>query len=80
MLHDGAVEVTLAWEGGERAMLIQLYRAGAGLVHEDVAPRGGAPRITFRRVDITAMDYELRVVNMEPGTSRPFTLTVTLWE
>ena len=29
---EGAVEVTLAWQGGARAMLIQLYRAGAGLI------------------------------------------------
>ena len=43
MDRNGAVEVTLTWEGSERAMLIQLYRAGAGLVHEDLAPRGGPP-------------------------------------
>lgn len=80
MHRDGAVEVTLTWQGGERAMLIQLYRAGAGLVHEDVAPRGGAPRITFRRTDITAMDYELRIVNLEPTTTHAFDLTLTTWE
>jgi hypothetical protein len=80
MHRDGAVEVTLTWQGGERAMLIQLYRAGAGLVHEDLAPRGGAPQITFRRTDIPAMDYELRVVNMEPSATHPFTLTLTRWE
>jgi hypothetical protein len=80
MNRDGAVEVTLTWEGGERAMLIQLYRAGAGLVHEDLAPRGGPPAITFRRTDIAAMDYELRVVNMEPTTTHAFSLTLTTWE
>ena len=80
MDRDGAVEVTLTWQGGERAMLIQLYRAGAGLVHEDLAPRGGSPQITFRRTDINAMDYELRVVNMEPAATHPFTLTLTTWE
>ena len=80
MRRDGAVEVTLTWQGGERAMLIQLYRAGAGLVHEDLAPRGSAPQITFRRTDITAMDYELRVVNMEPNTTHAFNLTLTTWE
>lgn len=80
MDRNGAVEVTLTWAGGERAMLIQLYRAAAGLVHEDVAPRGGAPTISFRRTDITAMDYELRVVNMEPATSHAFNLTLTTWE
>ena len=80
MQRNGAVEVTLAWEGGERAMLIQLYRAGAGLVHEDVAPRGGPPTISFRRTDIPPMDYELRIVNMEPNTTHAFTLTMTLWQ
>jgi hypothetical protein len=80
MQHDGAVEVTLTWQGGSRAMLIQLYRAGAGLVHEDLAPRDGAPTITFRRTDISAMDYELRVVNMEPAATHPFTLTLTTWQ
>lgn len=80
MQHDGAVEVTLSWQGGERAMLIQLYRAGAGLVHEDLAPRGSAPTITFRRTDIAAMEYELRVVNMETAASHPFTMTLTTWQ
>ena len=77
--QDGAVEVTLAWQGGARAMLIQLYRAGAGLVHEDLAPRDGSPTITFRRVGLEPMDYELRVVNMEPAATHPFTLTLTTW-
>lgn len=80
MPRNGAVEATLSWEGGARAMLIQLYRAGAGLVHEDLAPRDGAPTITFRRVDIEAMEYELRVVNMEPAVTHTFTLTLTTWQ
>jgi hypothetical protein len=79
MEHDGAAEVTLSWQGGARAMLIQLYLAGAGLVHEDVAPRDGAPTITFRRT-LPALDYELRVVNMEPDVTHPFTLTLTTWQ
>jgi len=79
MEHDGAAEVTLSWQGGARAMLIQLYLAGAGLVHEDVAPRDGAPTITFRRT-LPALDYELRVVNMEPDVAHPFTLTLTTWQ
>ena len=78
MERTGAVEVNLSWEGGERAMLIQLYRACAGLVHEDIA-RGG-PSVTFRRVDISPMEYELRVVNMETGATHPFTLTLTTWQ
>jgi hypothetical protein len=78
--QDGAVEVTLAWEGGARAMLIQLYRAGAGLVHEDVAPRDGAPTITFRRTGLEPMEYELRVVNWEPAVAHAFTMTLTTWQ
>jgi len=78
--RQGAVEVTLSWQGGSRAMLIQLYRAGAGLVHEDVAPRDGAPTITFRRTALEPMDYELRVVNWEPDVAHAFTMTVTTWQ
>jgi hypothetical protein len=77
---EGAVEVGLSWDGSARAMLIQLYRAGAGLIHEDLAPRDGAPTISFRRVNLPAIDYELRIVNMEPNASHPFTLTLTTWE
>jgi hypothetical protein len=78
--RQGAVDVTLSWQGGPRAMLIQLYRAGAGLVHEDVAPRDGTPTITFRRVGLEAMDYELRVVNWEPEATHAFTMTLTTWQ
>jgi hypothetical protein len=77
---QGAAEVTLSWNGGSRAMLIQLYLAGAGLIHEDLAPRDGSPTITFRRVDLPATEYELRVVNMEPTVAHPFTLTLTTWQ
>jgi hypothetical protein len=80
MDRDGAVEVRLTWQGNERAMRIQLYRAGAGLVHEDLAPRGGPSEIVFRRTDIAAMDYELRVVNMEPDAMHDFSLLLTTWE
>jgi hypothetical protein len=78
--RQGAVEVTLSWQGGARAMLIQLYRAGAGLVHEDVAPRDGAPTITFRRTGLEPMEYELRVVNWEPDVAHAFTMTLTTWQ
>jgi hypothetical protein len=77
---EGAVEVTLSWQGGARAMLIQLYQAGAGLIHEDLAPRDGSPTIAFRRVNLPAIEYELRVVNMEPNAAHPFTLTLTTWQ
>jgi hypothetical protein len=76
----GAVEVTLSWQGGARAMLIQLYRAGAGLIHEDLAPRDGSPTIAFRRVGLPAIEYELRVVNMEPDVAHPFRLMLTTWQ
>jgi len=80
-LHkEGAVEVTLSWQGGARAMLIQLYRAGAGLIHEDLAPPDGSPTIAFRRVSLPAIEYELRVVNMEPTVAHPFTMTLTTWQ
>ena len=77
---EGAVEVTLAWQGAARDMLIQLYRAGAGLIHEDLAPRDGSPTIAFRRVSLPPIEYELRVVNMEPDVAHPFTLTLTTWQ
>jgi len=77
---EGAVEVTLSWQGDARAMLIQLYRAGAGLIHEDLAPRDGSPTIAFRRVSLPAIEYELRVVNMETAVAHPFTLTLTTWQ
>jgi len=78
LAEDGGVDVTLTWEGHERALMIQLYRAGNFLVHEDLAPRGSAPRITFRRTDLQATDYQLRVVNIDnAGAAIPFTLTFT---
>jgi hypothetical protein len=77
---EGAAEVALSWQGGARAMLIQLYRAGAGLIQEDLAPRDGAPTIAFRRVGLPPIEYELRVVNMEPTVAHPFTLTLTTWQ
>lgn len=66
--NEGAVEVTLSWPGGARAMLIQLYRAGAGLLHEDVAPRDGAPAITFRRV--RPPRHRIRAARRQHGTQR----------
>jgi hypothetical protein len=78
--REGAVDVALSWQGGARAMLIQLYRAGAGLIHEDLAPREGSPSITFRRISLPAIEYELRVVNMESDVAHPFTLTLTTWQ
>jgi hypothetical protein len=80
MRHDGAVEVTLTWEGGERALLIQLYEAGSRLVHEDLARRGAPPRISFRRTDLDARAYELRVVNYDGVNTIPFTLTLQKWD
>ena len=80
LASEGGFDVMLAWEGGERALMIQLYRADVGLVHEDLAPRGGVSRITFRRPNLAAMDYQIRVVNLQRDAAIPFTLTVTRWE
>ena len=45
-----------------------------------LAQRDGSPTITFRRISLPAMEYELRVVNMEPTVAHPFTLTLTTWQ
>src|SRR3989442_1649570 len=39
--REGPITVTLEWDGGPRALMVQLYWAGEGLAHEDVAPRTG---------------------------------------
>jgi hypothetical protein len=75
--EEGPIEVTMTWEGPPRAILVQLYWAGEGLAHEDVAPRDGPPRIWFRRPLMEAASYRLRVVSLEPDSSIPFTLTLT---
>jgi hypothetical protein len=77
---DGGLEVTLAWEGGARDMMVQLYRADIGIIHEDLAPRDGASLISFRRPDLAAMDYQLRVVSMQKDAAVSFTLTYSPWE
>ena len=80
MAGEGGVDVTLAWEGGPRDLMIQLYRADVGLIHEDLAPRGGSSRITFRRPDLAPMDYQLRVVSMQKDVAISFMLTYTQFE
>ena len=80
LASDGGVDVTLAWQGSSRDLMVQLYRADLGLVHEDLAPRNGASRITFRRPDLGAMDYELRVISLQRETAIPFTLEFSHWE
>jgi hypothetical protein len=75
--QSGAIEVTLAWEGQPRALMVQLYWAGEGLAHESVAPRTGPSRINFRRPLMEAATYRLRVVSLEPDNSVPFALTIT---
>jgi len=69
--------VTLTWEGAPRALFVQLYWAGEGLAHEDVAPRSGPSRISFVRPRMEAARYEVRVVSREPEREIPFTLTLT---
>lgn len=77
LVREGPIEVTMTWEGAPRAMLVQLYWAGEGLAHEDVAPRNGPSRIWFRRPLMEAANYRLRVVSLEPESTIPFTLTLT---
>ncbi len=74
---EGPIEVTVTWEGPSRAVLVQLYWAGEGLAHEDVAPREGPSRIWFRRPLMEAANYRLRVVSLEPESAIPFTLTLS---
>jgi len=74
----GSIDVAVTWEGSPRAMLVQLYWAGAGLAHEDVAPRNGPSRIHFHRPRMEAANYRIRVVNLEPTSTIPFTLTLAL--
>lgn len=74
--RDGPIEVTLTWEGTTRAMMVQLYWAGEGLAHEDVAPRSGPSRISFLRPRMEAANYRIRVVSLEPASTIPFTLTL----
>ena len=77
LLHEGSIEVTVTWEGPPRAMMVQLYWAGEGLAHEDVAPRNGPSRISFQRPKMEAANYRLRVVSLEPGSTIPFALALT---
>lgn len=77
LVREGPIEVMMTWEGPPRAMLVQLYWAGEGLAHEDVAPRNGPSRIWFRRPLMEAANYRLRVVSLEPESTIPFTLTLT---
>jgi hypothetical protein len=75
--EPGSIEVTLTWEGQPRSLMVQLYWTGEGLAHEDVAPRTGPSRISFRRTMMEAARYRLRVVSLEPETSTSFTLRLT---
>jgi len=72
----GAIDVTVTWNGEPRALKVQLYWAGEGLAHEDIAPRTGPSRISFRRPMMEAAHYSLRVVSLEPDLAIPFSLTV----
>ena len=77
LLQEGSIEVTVTWEGSPRALMVQLYWAGEGLAHEDVAPRNGPSRISFQRPRMEAANYRLRVVSLEPDSTIPFTLALT---
>jgi len=75
--REGPIAVTLTWDGEPRALMVQLYWAGDGLAHEDVAPRTGPSRISFMRPRMEPVSYRLRVVSLEPGSTIPFSLTLT---
>jgi hypothetical protein len=75
-VEGGPIEVTLTWEGAPRALMVQLYWAGEGLAHEDVAPRTGPSAIHFTRPMMEAANYRLRVVNLEGEAVIPYTLTL----
>ena len=75
-VEGGPIEVTLTWEGAPRALMVQLYWAGEGLAHEDVAPRTGPSAIHFTRPMMEAANYRIRVVNVEAEAMIPFTLTL----
>jgi len=75
--REGPIEVTLTWDGAPRALLVQLYWAGEGLAHEDVAPRNGPSRISFVRPRMEAARYTVRVVSLEPARAISFTLALT---
>jgi hypothetical protein len=77
LAREGQIEVTLTWDGTPRALFVQLYWAGEGLAHEDVAPRSGPSQISFVRPRMEAARYEVRVVSREPERAIPFTLTLT---
>jgi hypothetical protein len=77
LLREGPIEVEVTWNGPPRLLLVQLYWAGEGLAHEDIAPQDGPSRIYFRRPRMEAADYTLRVVNLDPTRGTPFALTLT---
>lgn len=74
--REGSIEVVLTWDGAPRALMVQLYWAGEGLAHEDIAPLNGPSRIAFLRPHMEAAAYRLRVVSREPASVIPFTLTI----
>ena len=75
--REGPIAVTLTWDGAPRALMVQLYWAGEGLAHEDVAPRTGPSLISFTRPRMEPFNYRLRVVSLEPGSTIPYSLTLT---
>lgn len=77
LAREGQIEVTLTWDGTPRTLFVQLYWAGEGLAHEDVAPRSGPSQIVFMRPRMEAARYEVRVVSREPERAIPFTLNLT---
>ena len=72
--QHGAIGVTLSWQGDARALFVQLYWEGRWLAHEDVAPAGGPPMIAFRRPNMEANRYQLRIVTRRPDAAIPYRL------
>ena len=70
----GPIGVTLSWQGDARALFVQLYWEGRWLAHEDIAPAGGPPTITFRRPNMEANSYQLRIVTRQPDVAIPYRL------
>jgi hypothetical protein len=75
-VSEGSIEVVLTWDGAPRALMVQLYWAGEGLAHEDIAPSNGPSRIAFLRPRMEAAAYRIRVVSREPASAIPFTLEI----
>ena len=74
LAQQGPIAVTLSWQGDARALFVQLYWEGRWLAHEDVAPAAGPSTISFRRLNMEANSYQLRIVTRQPDVAIPYRL------